>query len=145
MCSGGSPGERQMAAGSGNVGRGWNACLVPAPLAESVLGTRHHAERPACGSQAPPQSLCAGSFSSSRGGCGQEPSRRVGSAHLLLGRPKSSLGIFPIRCCRKDQMDLSGQLWTAQHWLCLYQGGQTLPIKSPRVNIFSCLALQALP
>ena len=62
MCSGGSAGERQMAAGSGNVGRGWNAGLVPVPLAESGLGTRRHAERRPAGLRPLPRACAQAAF-----------------------------------------------------------------------------------
>lgn len=133
------PGRGRRQQGQGNVGRGWHVWLVTAPLAESVLGTRRHAERPAHGSQASPQSLCAGSFSSSRGDAGRSPAGGSALPICYWVGQRVCWGFFPIRCWRKDQKDLSGQPWTSRHWLCLYQGGQTLPVKSPRVNIFSSL------
>lgn len=50
-----------------------NAWLVTVPLAESLLGIRCYAERPACGSQDPPRNLRTGSLSRRQGARGQEP------------------------------------------------------------------------
>lgn len=134
MCAGG-----RWQQGQGSVGRGWSAWLVTAPLAQSVSGARRHAERPACGSQAPPQSLCAGRFSGRQGARGQEPSPRVRSAHVLLGRPKSFLGFFPPKMLQKRP---EGPFWPALDFTALalsISGWANLPVKSPRVNIFSSL------